>query len=78
MTTRIGQTLVVVLAALFSEGCSGADKPELTPCELKATACQNSCFKAGGNPGCLNCCIDNRDACQKGESYSFYPCPDKE
>lgn len=52
--------------------------PELEHCTLKLSACRNSCFKAGAGASCTNCCARNAKACDSGESYSFYSCPDEE
>lgn len=49
--------------------------PELEHCTLKAQACGNSCLDMG--PGCAQCCRRNAAACDRGESYKFYACPDE-
>jgi hypothetical protein len=48
--------------------------PELEHCSLKAQACANGCLDMG--PACATCCVRNAGACDRGESYSFYSCPD--
>lgn len=52
--------------------------PELEHCTLKVSACRNSCYKASAGSKCVDCCERNADACDRGESYGFYTCPDEE
>lgn len=47
-------------------------------CTLKLSACRNSCYEANSPAGCLPCCKQNADACDRGDDYSFYQCPDKD
>jgi hypothetical protein len=51
---------------------------EVEHCTLKVGACNNSCYKAGAGSSCRDCCRQNGKACDNGESYSFYSCPDVE
>jgi len=67
--------LSLVTLSLSFSGCPNFD--ELPPCDRKAIACQNSCFKSGSGSACQNCCSDAQKACTMGESYSFYWCPNK-
>lgn len=75
------RSLVVLLSlvgvSLVLGGCSD-DFDDLPPCDQKLVACQNSCFKAGAGTACNNCCYEARNACMRGESYSFFWCPGKE
>ena len=67
--------LSLVALALSFSGCS--DFEDLPPCDQKAIACKNSCFKAGADAPCFACCAEAQHACTKGESYSFFWCPNK-
>ncbi len=85
------QRMLIAICGMFLMlgGCSwqpfGQDKDKAdggtteTPrehCSLKARACGNSCLDRGS--ACSECCVSNAEACDRGESYSFYSCPDKE
>ncbi len=68
--------LSLVALSLSVSGCPDFD--DLPPCEKKAIACRNECNKAGGASACFDCCTDNQGACTRGQSYSFFGCPNKE
>jgi len=67
------------LMALFLTvgGCQD-DFDDMPPCDKKAIACQNSCFKSGAGPACSTCCSQAQKACAADESYSFFWCSSKE
>jgi hypothetical protein len=68
--------LSLIALSLSFSGCSNFD--DLPPCDQKAIACRNKCHKSGAGSACLDCCTDAQVACTKGESYSFFWCPNKE
>ncbi|MDC0741030.1 hypothetical protein [Polyangium mundeleinium] len=66
------------VALSFAMGGCSDDFDDLPPCQKKAIACKNNCFKSGAGSACVGCCDEARDACMKGENHSFFWCPNKE
>jgi len=75
MRALVLRVSLVALSLSFS-GCP-EDFDDLPPCQRKAIACQNNCYKAGAGSACLRCCTEAESACTKGESHSFFWCPNK-
>jgi hypothetical protein len=67
--------LSLIALSLGFSGCPDFD--DLPPCQQKSIACRNKCHKSGAGSACLGCCFDAESACTRGESYSFYWCPNK-
>ncbi|MDI1475693.1 hypothetical protein [Polyangium sp. y55x31] len=69
--------LWVWVVTVAGGGCF-TEEAEMGPCERKAIACQNSCYKMEAKGPCFACCNDNASACRADGGYSFYSCPNKE
>lgn len=88
MKKRVFVIAVQVVFVMVMGGCNwkpwGSDErtndagvTEDEKCTLKVSACRNSCYEADLGWACLECCKQNGKACDRGENYSFYSCPNE-